>query len=111
MRQAKREILDMAGNMGEFSGTLSSENYNPSHPPSPLFSDVVTETHNDTIITHNSDDLFSDYPVALTDAAAICCIIFILLGIPGNLITIIALARCKKVRILVIFAPNCTVRF
>ena len=93
--------------MGEFSGTLlSAENDNPSHLSSLAFPDMddevvhlVTDIRgNDTIINHNSDDLFSDYPVALTDAAAICCIIFILLGIPGNLITIIALARCKKVR-------------
>lgn len=92
---------------GEIFGSLSSSaddnRSNPSHLSSLAFPaedevHLVTDIHgNDSVINHSSDDLFSDYPVALTDAAAICCIIFILLGIPGNLITIIALARCKKV--------------
>lgn len=41
--------------------------------------------------------LFQVYPKELLQFAAACCIIFMLIGIPGNLITIIALARCKKV--------------
>jgi len=44
-----------------------------------------------------TDDLFRDYDLALTQSAAVFCVIFIVLGVPGNLITIIALARCKKV--------------
>lgn len=35
---------------------------------------------------------------ALLNFASICCLLFMLLGIPGNLFTILALARCKKVR-------------
>jgi hypothetical protein len=46
------------------------------------------------------DDLFPDYPSELTQLTAIVCVVFFLLGIPGNLITIAALARCKKVRII-----------
>ncbi|CAG9788361.1 unnamed protein product [Diatraea saccharalis] len=42
--------------------------------------------------------LFTDYPEALLQFAGACCVLFMLVGIPGNLITIIALARCKKVR-------------
>ncbi|XP_055326791.1 G-protein coupled receptor moody isoform X2 [Sitodiplosis mosellana] len=44
------------------------------------------------------DELFKNYPAGLLYFATAACIVFILLGIPGNLITIIALARCKKVR-------------
>lgn len=42
-------------------------------------------------------ELFKDYPEALLHFASACCVIYLLIGIPGNLITIIALARCKKV--------------
>ncbi|CAO1401003.1 unnamed protein product [Diamesa hyperborea] len=42
--------------------------------------------------------LFQGYPPALLTFASIACVTFIFLGVPGNLITIIALARCKKVR-------------
>lgn len=41
--------------------------------------------------------LFKDYPEPLLRFASACCVLFMLVGIPGNLITIIALARCKKV--------------
>ncbi|XP_055383439.1 G-protein coupled receptor moody [Condylostylus longicornis] len=46
----------------------------------------------------NEDELFQEYSEGLLTFASVCCIIFILIGVPGNLITIIALARCKKVR-------------
>ncbi|CRK95706.1 CLUMA_CG009163, isoform A [Clunio marinus] len=42
--------------------------------------------------------IFNGFSSSLLNFASICCIIFMLLGIPGNLITIIALSRCKKVR-------------
>lgn len=42
-------------------------------------------------------ELFKDYPEGLLRFASVCCVLFMLVGIPGNLITIIALARCKKV--------------
>jgi SpoVK/Ycf46/Vps4 family AAA+-type ATPase len=44
-------------------------------------------------------ELFKDYPEALLKFASVCCVLFMLVGIPGNLITIVALARCKKVSI------------
>lgn len=44
-----------------------------------------------------ADELFQGYPSALLHFASATCIVFILVGVPGNLITIIALARCKKV--------------
>lgn len=41
--------------------------------------------------------LFIGYPQWLLYFAAACCILFMLVGIPGNLITVIALFRTKKV--------------
>lgn len=38
-----------------------------------------------------SDELFQNYPAGLLVFATTACIVFILVGIPGNLITIIAL--------------------
>lgn len=46
-----------------------------------------------------TDELFQNYPAGLLYFATAACIVFILVGIPGNLITIIALARCKKVSV------------
>ena len=43
--------------------------------------------------------LFVDYPRWLLCFAAACCILFMLVGIPGNLITVIALFRTKKVTV------------
>ncbi|XP_019696028.1 G-protein coupled receptor moody [Harpegnathos saltator] len=40
--------------------------------------------------------LFVDYPQWLLYFAAACCILFMLLGIPGNLITVVALFRTQK---------------
>ncbi|XP_076396179.1 G-protein coupled receptor moody isoform X2 [Megachile rotundata] len=42
--------------------------------------------------------LFVGYPRWLLHFAASCCILFMLVGIPGNLFTIIALFRTKKLR-------------
>ncbi|KAJ8719709.1 hypothetical protein PYW08_011884 [Mythimna loreyi] len=42
--------------------------------------------------------LFQCYPEALLQFASACCVVFMLIGIPGNLTTIVALARYKKVR-------------
>ncbi|KAI5699651.1 hypothetical protein M8J75_006469 [Diaphorina citri] len=55
---------------------------------------------NISFLNEISDDsdipLFPGYPMVLLQFASACCLLFILLGIPGNLITIIALFRCKK---------------
>lgn len=48
-------------------------------------------------------ELFQGYPAPLLHFATVCCVLFILLGIPGNLGTIVALYRCKKVRFLFLF--------
>lgn len=42
-------------------------------------------------------ELFQGYSPALLTFASVCCIIYMMVGVPGNLITIIALFRCKKV--------------
>jgi hypothetical protein len=55
-------------------------------------------TTNDTLTMHVGEELFHGYSASLLHFASACCVIFILVGIPGNLITIIALFRCKKVR-------------
>lgn len=52
------------------------------------------------------EQLFQNYPAGLLVFATAACIVFILVGIPGNLITIIALARCKKVRIFANFSST-----
>ncbi|XP_023945650.2 G-protein coupled receptor moody [Bicyclus anynana] len=43
-------------------------------------------------------ELFKEYPDALMKFAFACCVISMIIGIPGNLITIIALSRYKRVR-------------
>ncbi|CAG4953101.1 unnamed protein product [Colias eurytheme] len=45
-----------------------------------------------------SVQLFKDYPDGLLRFTAACSFVFMIIGIPGNLITIIALARYEKVR-------------
>lgn len=50
-----------------------------------------------TITNYTVPPLFTDYPPHLLDFAVFCCVLFIVLGVPGNLITIIALVKCKKV--------------
>lgn len=42
--------------------------------------------------------LFEGYPKPMLQFTAVCCMLFMVIGIPGNLVTIFALARCKKVR-------------
>ncbi|CAH1389976.1 unnamed protein product [Nezara viridula] len=42
-------------------------------------------------------ELFQGYPPSLLNLATLFCLLFMMVGIPGNLITIIALFRCKKV--------------
>ena len=43
--------------------------------------------------------LFADYPDELLHFAVGACVLFTLLGVPGNFITIVALLRYTKVRI------------
>ncbi|CAG9805899.1 unnamed protein product [Chironomus riparius] len=50
------------------------------------------------ITKHPYENLFKGISPVLLYFASVCCVLFMLLGIPGNLCTIIALARCKKVR-------------
>lgn len=48
--------------------------------------------------------LFAGYASTLLHLAALCCVLFMIVGILGNLITIVALLACKKV-------SECTYRF
>lgn len=58
--------------------------------------------HQETILAEIVDnldvELFKGYSTTLLRFASVCFLLFMLVGIPGNLITIIALFRCKKVR-------------
>lgn len=82
----------------------------PSIPKSTFASEV--DGHNWSVVgldEYGSDEalaaveLFRDYPEALLRFASVCCVLFMLVGIPGNLITIVALARCKKVSYVFLF--------
>ncbi|CAH0625557.1 unnamed protein product [Chrysodeixis includens] len=42
--------------------------------------------------------LFQNYSDSLLCFATVCCVIYTVIGIPGNLTTIVALARCRKLR-------------
>lgn len=97
--------IDISG-VGGGDGEISDSNYSD-QPLEPviglslsLFAGTILDngTNESTFgVSVNDDDLFPEYPVELTTMTAIICVLFLLLGIPGNLITIIALARCKKV--------------
>jgi hypothetical protein len=50
-------------------------------------------------------ELFHGYSTSLLTLASACCLFFMFVGIPGNLITIIALFRCKKVNHINYFTP------
>ncbi|CAL4066243.1 unnamed protein product, partial [Meganyctiphanes norvegica] len=64
----------------------------------------LTEQHQDHVV------LFADYPAPLLDFAVVACVLFIILGVPGNLITIVALVKCKKVHnATAVFIINLTV--
>ncbi|XP_039757356.1 G-protein coupled receptor moody-like [Pararge aegeria] len=43
-------------------------------------------------------ELFKGYPDGLLKFAYACCVISMIIGIPGNIVTIVALARYKRVR-------------
>ena len=44
--------------------------------------------------------MLQDYPEWMLMSGFGCCVMFLVCGLPGNIITILALARCKKVSIL-----------
>ncbi|XP_014355797.2 G-protein coupled receptor moody [Papilio machaon] len=54
--------------------------------------------YNGTVKELGAVQLFTNYPDGLLVFAAVCCTLFMCIGIPGNLITIIALAKYEKVR-------------
>ncbi|XP_015917427.2 G-protein coupled receptor moody isoform X1 [Parasteatoda tepidariorum] len=48
--------------------------------------------------THGNDTLFFQYPPILMDLAAVLLILFAIVGIAGNFISILALSNCKRLR-------------
>ncbi|KAK7601591.1 hypothetical protein V9T40_009032 [Parthenolecanium corni] len=60
---------------------------------------VSSDLHENSRTTNQSVDdtlLFAGYSTTLLRLAALCCLLFMIVGILGNLITIIALLGCKK---------------
>lgn len=70
--------VDLFFNVNESFGEIATGNYN--------------RTNN--IIT----TLFKRYPPELLYFAAACCILFFIIGVPGNFITIVALAKSRRLR-------------
>ncbi|CAB0021054.1 unnamed protein product, partial [Nesidiocoris tenuis] len=62
----------------------------------PLPDDVATQFVEFLPEEDLETELFHGYPSSLLTIATVFCLLFMLVGIPGNLITIIALFRCKK---------------
>ncbi|XP_073980402.1 G-protein coupled receptor moody isoform X1 [Rhodnius prolixus] len=82
------------GSLGNASVSLSPTN--ASGQPSV----TIAEGQDDEEILEDGleTELFHGYPAPLLTIATAFCLLFMMVGIPGNLITIIALFRCKKVR-------------
>lgn len=81
------------GSLGNASVSLSPTN--ASGQPSV----TIAEGQDDEEILEDGleTELFHGYPAPLLTIATAFCLLFMMVGIPGNLITIIALFRCKKV--------------
>lgn len=50
----------------------------------------------DEATTEPTDNVLETYPTLLLYFASFCCVIFITIGVPGNLLTILALTKAKK---------------
>lgn len=76
---------------GDFQGLLGLQG-------APYFSAYTHNgSHHGGNSTSEAETLFANYPPLLLDLAVFFCVLFIVLGVPGNLITIVALVKCKKV--------------
>lgn len=69
----------------------------------PGWTDDVPETTSPISGDPSEEDLsniplFVGYSDGLLNFAAICCVIFVVIGVPGNIVTIVALLRSRKVR-------------
>lgn len=85
--------------MGNYSAPYSIGEYSSGGKfPNYIVKSILIERI--SIILVHSHQLFNGFSSVLLNFATACCILFMLIGIPGNLITIIALARCKKVSFL-----------
>lgn len=68
---------------------------------SPVTCDAIN-CSSPTNISVQDIELFPKYSPLLLQFAAMCCGLFMIIGILGNLITIVALLKCKKVSTLVL---------
>ena len=55
---------------------------------------------------HFHQQIGQDYPEWMLLLGFACCVAFLVAGLPGNIITILALARCKKVIVAIIVSPK-----
>ncbi|XP_013780889.1 G-protein coupled receptor moody-like [Limulus polyphemus] len=77
------------GNINGENSTFSWNNqYNTNTLDDFTFSSVNT----------TSTAVFQDYPTGLLNFGATCCIIFAIIGVPGNIISVIALVRCPRLK-------------
>eukprot|EP00090_Calanus_glacialis_P015256 TRINITY_DN24110_c0_g1_i3.p1 TRINITY_DN24110_c0_g1~~TRINITY_DN24110_c0_g1_i3.p1 ORF type:complete len:495 (-),score=85.15 TRINITY_DN24110_c0_g1_i3:276-1760(-) len=79
-----------------FSDNKSGDNVVRSHPGVLNVTSVVTNATEWRNLLNTT--LFEDYPEWMLMSGFGCCVMFLVCGLPGNIITILALARCKKVR-------------
>ncbi len=97
------DLSNGGGGFSDFGGGIDTTDFDHhydngnSMDSSSMMLTTSTSTTAPMAALDSADDLFRDYDFALTQLAAVFCVIFIVLGVPGNLITIIALARCKNV--------------
>lgn len=78
----------------------------------------IRDNNLSTILDQHADwkneletELFQGYSPALLTFASVCCIVYMMVGVPGNLITIIALFRCKKVRIYISYLGYLSLKY
>lgn len=79
---------------------MSNSSYNEFNSTTFIWFFNTNEFQNDTTENYNRTEiaLFEKYPSELLYFAAACCIAFVIIGVPGNLITIIALAKSPRLR-------------
>ncbi len=90
------------GTLGTSESDGGGEIFDSNYSDQPLetvigLSFLDNETNESTLGFPVKDDLFPDYPAQLTNLTAVICVIFCVVGSFGNLYTMLALAKCKKV--------------
>lgn len=92
-------ISDWTMYFADINKDTSGHVFNNSLPGSNIQTNASTITIKDNWERELEKQLFQGYSPVLLTFASVCCVIYMMVGVPGNLITIIALFRCKKVRV------------